>query len=39
VGYWIIEATEDRAIEFAARVVAFIEGPVEVRQDRPSRSS
>ena len=31
-GYWIIEATEERAIEFASRVVAFIEGPVEVRQ-------
>ena len=31
-GYWIIEGTEDRAIEIASRVVAFIEGPVEVRQ-------
>jgi len=31
-GYWIIEATRERAIAFASRVVAFIEGPVEVRQ-------
>jgi len=31
-GYWIIEGTEDRAIEIASRTVAFIEGPVEVRQ-------
>ncbi len=31
-GYWIVEGTEDRAIEIASRVVAFIEGPVEVRQ-------
>jgi hypothetical protein len=31
-GYWIIEATEERALRFASRVVAFIEGPVEVRQ-------
>lgn len=31
-GYWIIEATEERALQFASRVVAFIEGPVEVRQ-------
>jgi hypothetical protein len=31
-GYWIIEADEERALEFAWRVVAFIEGPVEVRQ-------
>jgi len=31
-GYWIIEATRERAIGFASRVVAFIEGPVEVRQ-------
>ena len=31
-GYWIIEATEERALRFASRVVAFIEGPIEVRQ-------
>lgn len=31
-GYWIIEADEDRALEFASRIVAFIEGPIEVRQ-------
>ncbi|HSD48452.1 MAG TPA: YciI family protein [Actinomycetota bacterium] len=31
-GYWIIEATEERALQFASRVVAFIEGPIEVRQ-------
>jgi hypothetical protein len=31
-GYWIVEGTEERAIEIATRVVAFIEGPIEVRQ-------
>jgi hypothetical protein len=31
-GYWIVEGTEERAIEIASRVVAFIEGPIEVRQ-------
>ena len=31
-GYWIIDGSEERAIEIASRVVAFIEGPVEVRQ-------
>jgi len=31
-GYWIIDATEERALEIASRVVAFIEGPIEVRQ-------
>jgi len=31
-GYWIVEATEDRAIEIASRVVAFIEYPMEVRR-------
>ncbi len=31
-GYWIIEGTRERAIEFASRVVAFIEGPIELRQ-------
>src|SRR6266516_7718109 len=29
-GYWIVEASEDRAIEIASRVVAFIEHPMEV---------
>ena len=31
-GYWIVEGTEERAVEIASRVVAFIEGPIEVRQ-------
>jgi hypothetical protein len=31
-GYWIVEATEDRAIEIASEVVAFIEYPMEVRR-------
>ncbi len=31
-GYWIVEGTEERVLEIASRVVAFIEGPVEVRQ-------
>jgi len=31
-GYWIIEASQERALEIASRVVAFIEAPVEVRQ-------
>jgi hypothetical protein len=31
-GYWIVEATEDRAIEIASQVVAFIEYPMEVRR-------
>jgi hypothetical protein len=31
-GYWIVEATKERAIEIAAKIVAFIEGPIEVRQ-------
>jgi hypothetical protein len=31
-GYWIVDVTEDRAIEIASRIVAFIQGPVEVRQ-------
>ncbi len=30
-GYWIIDASEERALEIASRVVAFIEAPVEVR--------
>jgi hypothetical protein len=32
-GFWILDVeNEARAIEFAARIVAFTEGPVEVRQ-------
>jgi hypothetical protein len=31
-GYWIVEATKERAIEIASKIVAFIEGPIEVRQ-------
>jgi hypothetical protein len=31
-GYWIIEATEERALEVAARCVDYIEFPMEVRQ-------
>jgi hypothetical protein len=31
-GWWIIEGTEQRAIEIASRCVAFTEEPVEVRQ-------
>jgi hypothetical protein len=32
-GFWIVDVeNEGRAIEIASKVVAFIEGPVEVRQ-------
>jgi hypothetical protein len=31
-GYWIIEATEERALEIASRVVAYTEHPMEVRR-------
>jgi hypothetical protein len=31
-GYYIVEGTEERAIEIASRIVAFIQGPIEVRQ-------
>jgi hypothetical protein len=31
-GYWIIEGTEERALEIASRSVAFTGEPVEVRQ-------
>ncbi len=32
-GYWIVDVeSEARALDLASRVVAFIEGPVEVRQ-------
>lgn len=30
-GYWIIEATEERALEVAAKCVDYIEFPMEVR--------
>lgn len=31
-GWWIVDVSEERAIEIASKIVAFIEGPVEVRQ-------
>ena len=31
-GFWVLDATEDRVLEIASTIVAFIEGPVEVRQ-------
>jgi hypothetical protein len=31
-GYWIVEATRERVIEIASKIVSFIEGPIEVRQ-------
>jgi hypothetical protein len=31
-GFWILDVTEDRALEIASKIAAFIEGPVEVRQ-------
>jgi hypothetical protein len=31
-GYWIVEATEERALEIASQVVALIEYPMEVRR-------
>ncbi|TDO30740.1 hypothetical protein EV643_13565 [Kribbella sp. VKM Ac-2527] len=36
-GYWIIEGTEERALEIVSRVVKYIEFPMEVRQimDQP----
>lgn len=36
-GYWIVEGTEERALEIAAKVVQFTEYPMEVRQvmDQP----
>jgi hypothetical protein len=33
-GYWIVEASEERAIEIASRVVGYTEYPMEVRQIR-----
>jgi hypothetical protein len=36
-GYWIVEVTEERAIEIASQVVALTEYPMEVRRimDQP----
>lgn len=31
-GYWLVEVSEDRAVEIASRVVAYTEYPMEVRQ-------
>jgi hypothetical protein len=31
-GYLIVEGTEERAVEIASRIAAFIQAPVEVRQ-------
>jgi hypothetical protein len=31
-GFWIVDVSEERAIEIASRVVAFTEYPMEVRQ-------
>jgi hypothetical protein len=31
-GYWIIDATEERTLEIASRIVDYVEEPVEVRQ-------
>ena len=32
-GFWVIDVEDEaRALEFASKIVAFIEGPVEVRQ-------
>jgi hypothetical protein len=33
VGYWIVDVdSEERAIEIASRIVAFVKAPIEVRQ-------
>jgi hypothetical protein len=33
VGYWVVDVDgEERAIEIASRIVAFVEEPIEVRQ-------
>jgi hypothetical protein len=33
-GYWIVEVSEERAVEIASRVVAYTEYPMEVRRIR-----
>lgn len=40
-GYWIVEGTEERALEIAASVVRYTEYPMEVRQvmDQPPELS
>jgi hypothetical protein len=37
-GYWIVEATEERALEITSRVVSFTEYPMEVRRIRDEQS-
>ena len=32
VGYWLVEADEQRAIEIASRMAAAVEHPIEVRR-------
>jgi hypothetical protein len=32
VGFWILDVTEERALEVASQVVAVIEQPIEVRR-------
>jgi hypothetical protein len=38
-GYWIVDVSEQRAIEIASRVVAYTEQPMEVRRimDEPAQ--
>ena len=31
-GYWIVEVSEERALEIASQVVAYTEYPMEVRR-------
>ncbi|MEN3359528.1 MAG: hypothetical protein V7637_3510 [Mycobacteriales bacterium] len=33
-GYWIVEVSQDRAVEIASRVVGYTEYPMEIRQIR-----
>jgi len=37
VGYWIVDVAEERALEIASQVVAYIEYPMEIRRimDQP----
>ena len=39
VGYWVLDVSEERALEIASRVVAYTEYPMEVRRfmDRSSQ--
>jgi hypothetical protein len=34
VGYWLVEASKERAVEIASQVVAYTEFPMEVRRVR-----